>query len=136
MSAKLVKKSWLSRTLVIMTPEKDFLVETYVKYDGRGFGREQVYVDKVLVSSIKSWIWFTPMFKFYINGQTAILEVRVSPWLTLQSFRLYVNGALEYADGSPLIRSDGVYIWMSLIAFLAIWLFVLVGLMLLFRFIL
>ena len=128
MHTKLFKKSWLCRTLVIESKGEDFLDKCYVKYDGRGMGNEKVYVDGTCVCSVKSWVWFSPRFEFPINGQRASMEVRVSPWLTVQSLKLLVNNSLEYSEGKHSITSDSFYVGASLLAFFGLF----CGIMLLF----
>jgi hypothetical protein len=117
MHAKLFKKSWLCRTVLINLEVEGSFKDHYVKYNGKGIGNEKVYVDGTLACSAMSWLWFTPRFEFFINGHQALIEVRVSPWLTLQSLRLFVDGNLEYHEGEMPIRADGIYAVMSALAF-------------------
>ena len=123
MKVKLLEKSWLYRTLIVEESNEnlgDVATVHYIKYDGRGIGNEKIYVDRVLVKSSTSLLWFTPRFQFSIGEHKAILEIRVLPWLSVQYLRLFLNNSLEYAEGGNPMGSDTVYIFMSFFAFLGI----------------
>jgi hypothetical protein len=114
--------------LRIQDNAEGFVSDHYVKYGGRGIGHETVYVDGIPVSSSISLFWFTPRFEFSVGGQKAVLKVRISPWLTVQSLQLFIGDSLEYAEGGNPIGTDRLYIGMSLLAFLGIVALLYVGL--------
>jgi hypothetical protein len=120
MQVKQFKKSWLCRSLVVTVPGKTFLEEHYVKYSGTGIGNEKIYVDGICACSPISWLWFTPRFEFLINEHKALLKIRISPWFTIQSLRLFIDNSLEYTEGGDPIGSDRFYIFMSSVVFLGI----------------
>src|SRR5262245_65558837 len=96
MRAYLYERSWLG-VLVHLEADGQLLA---IEYDGRGIGYESVYVNGRLAVETGGHLWFVPRFEFEHGPLRIAVEVRVWPWLTLRSFRLFVNDkevALERA---------------------------------------
>jgi hypothetical protein len=91
----LQKSGWLRRTLHVKIDGAHHIVE----YSGHGFGYEEVLVDGRLACRQRSWFWYAPRFDFQLAGRAAWLEVQVSPWLCISSFRLGVGDQVVYAEG-------------------------------------
>ncbi len=91
---RLRSRSWLRRVLDVSTPQGVYVVE----YNGRGLGFETVYVNGHVAARQRGRVWFVPQFTFSLGGQTAVLDVRIWPWITLRMMSLRVDGALVYRD--------------------------------------
>lgn len=92
LTARLVKKGWLFRTFELTTREGVYTVT----YDGRGMGYESVIVqDKVMNASSP---WFVPEFKFLVGTRSAVIKVKVWPWMAIRKFTLEIDGKLLYAE--------------------------------------
>lgn len=96
-TAKLDRRSWLRRTILVQTPEGRFAVE----YDGRGFGGEAVSVDGRVADRQTSGLWFAPRFRLRLGKRPAELEVRFWPWIALRSLTLSVDGKEVYSWRTP-----------------------------------
>jgi hypothetical protein len=83
-----VETGWLRRVFRVVTPEGCYLVE----YNGRGLGYESVLVDGVLVKRLTSLYWFVPRFWFKLGPRNCLMKVRVSPWLSLHSVEIWIDG--------------------------------------------
>ena len=90
----LIEKTWLRRVLQVSTSEGEYIV----KYDGRGFGWEAVFVGDQKVSGGRSWVWFIPRFDFKLGTAEAMIQVRVWPWLSMRRFSFSLNGVVEYGE--------------------------------------
>src|SRR5262245_5176438 len=93
--ATLRRSSWLRRVFDGGTPEGRVRVE----YNGRGIGHESVFVDGARAREVTSFFWFVPRFDFLLGRRPGVIEVRVWPWLTVRSFRLWVDGVCVYSEG-------------------------------------
>jgi hypothetical protein len=92
--ATLKESSGLRRLLDVVTPEGVFFVE----YNGSGMGYETVLVNGRVVCQPHSLLWFVPRFEFRLGRRSAVIEVRVWPWLRMSSFRLRIDGELVYEE--------------------------------------
>jgi hypothetical protein len=95
MSARLIRRGWLLRGIEVALSDGVHFVE----YNGRGVGYEQVSVDGAVVRE-RSWYWFVPRFEFKLGGFSSVVEVRVWPWLALQSLVLRVDDRVVYVEGT------------------------------------
>jgi hypothetical protein len=95
MTAQLTKRSWLSRTWEVSTPDGKFTVQ----YAGKGLGNEKVLVNGRVTVKKSSMFWFVPRFDFALGNDRAVLKVSVWPWLAVRSLLLDVNGQECYREG-------------------------------------
>jgi hypothetical protein len=95
MLTRLIRKSWLYRSIEVDLPDGPHVVE----YNGRGLGYEKVVIDGYAIRQF-SGPWFVPRFDFTLGGRPSVVEVRVWPWLGLRSLVLRVNDKVIYAEGT------------------------------------
>jgi hypothetical protein len=101
MSAKLIHRGWLRRTVEVSLPDGPHVVE----YDGKGLGFEQVSVDGAVIRKT-CWYWFVPLFEFKLGGWPGVVEVRIWPWLLLRSLVLRVGDRVVYAEGVNVVAKE------------------------------
>jgi hypothetical protein len=93
--AKLEESRWLRREFDVFTPQGLFRVV----YVGDGIGYEEVLVSGEVACHKSTHFWYAPEFNFTIGEYSALIEVRVSIWLTIRSFSLEVDGQQVYFEG-------------------------------------
>jgi uncharacterized protein (TIGR02996 family) len=97
MRAYLYEQSWLGAVVHLEAGGQLLAIE----YDGRGIGYESVYVNGRLAVETGGHLWFVPRFEFEHGPLRVAVEVRVWPWLTLRSFRLFVNDKEVTLERAP-----------------------------------
>jgi hypothetical protein len=93
--AKLTESRWLRREFEVYTPEGLFKVA----YIGDGMGYEEVLVNGEVACHKSSHLWYAPEFYFSIGEYSALIEVRISIWMTIRYFSLEVDGLQIYSEG-------------------------------------
>ena len=97
-SAQLIERMWLKRVFQVTLSETE--QHSYnVTYNGRGIGWEGVYVDGEIATLHSSFFWFVYQFEFRIGSHSAVIKVRVWPWLAIRSLRFSVEGKDIYSEG-------------------------------------
>jgi len=93
-SAKLERSSWLRRVLQVHLPDGEYSVE----YSSRSLSNERIAVNGQVERQTRISSWFRPIFRFFVGSRPATIAVRVSPWLTIPSFHLLIDGQVLYCD--------------------------------------
>ena len=103
MLARLIRRGWLYRCIEVDLPDGPHVVE----YNGRGIGSEKVVIDGRTIRRT-SHLWFVPRFYFTLGGRPSVVEVRVWPWLGLESLVLRVDDKVIYAEGTGQVAEKPV----------------------------
>lgn len=93
-SVILKKASWLRRVLCVQLPEG----EQQIEYSSRSLSHERLLVNGQVEIEKRISTWFRPVFRFFAGTRQATIAVRVSPWLTIRSFHLLIDGQVLYCD--------------------------------------
>ena len=100
-SAKLLKKRWCARTLLVTCDDQAYTVQ----YSPWGVNTEKVSVDGVVVVRRRDSWSMNHGFRFWVGDQMAALRVSIPPWVLLPflgdlSFVcLEVGGEVVYEEG-------------------------------------
>jgi hypothetical protein len=96
--AKLTESRWLRREFEVFTPEGIFKV----LYVGDGLGYEEVLVNEEVVCHKSSHLWYAPEFYFTVGEYSALIEIRMTIWMTIRFFSLEIDGLQIYSEGKEL----------------------------------
>lgn len=91
---RLKRRSWLRRVLQVRCAQGDYQIE----YSSRNLVRERVFVNEQVEIERRISSWFSPIFRFFVGSRPAVVAVRVSPWATIGSFHLLIDGQVLYCD--------------------------------------
>jgi hypothetical protein len=69
-------------------------------YDGNGIGYESVLIDNQTIKKTRSWFWYVPRFDFEVYDMSAVIEVRVWPWLAIRAIRLKISDQILHQEGT------------------------------------
>lgn len=92
---KQTKNRWLYRAFLVRSEKKEYKLE----YIGRGKGFEAILVDNQIFAAEQGFWWYVPKFEFVLEGREVIVTVSVSPWLSIRSFVIEVDGFELYREG-------------------------------------
>lgn len=98
MSAKLVRRSWLTREWDVEVAGEHHRV----KYNGTGVGFEEVLLDGLRACVVRTRHWFAPRFEFVVAGAPALVEVDITPALRVKRARLVIADRIVWdEDAKP-----------------------------------
>ena len=94
--AKLIQSGRLVREWEII----DGLRFCRLIYNGNGIGFESVLIDNQTIKKTRSWFWYVPRFDFEIYDMSAVIEVRVWPWLAIRAIHLRISDKILHQEGT------------------------------------